>query len=50
VTEIDPRDAKAWFNLGVLQGKLVNPHEKFAPTAKPSRQTTTSAKDGTTSA
>ena len=29
VTEIDPRDAKAWFNLGVLQGKLGNPHEKI---------------------
>jgi Tfp pilus assembly protein PilF len=29
VTEIDPRDAKAWFNLGVLQGKLSNPHEKI---------------------
>lgn len=29
VTEIDPRNAKAWFNLGVLQGKLGNPHEKI---------------------
>jgi Tfp pilus assembly protein PilF len=29
VTEIDPRDARAWFNLGVLQGKLGNPHEKI---------------------
>ena len=47
---LSPKFAKAWFNLGVLQGKLGNPHEKFAPTAKPSRQTTTSAKDGTTSA
>ena len=40
---LSPKFAKAWFNLGVLQGKLGNPHEKFAPTAKPSRQTTTSA-------
>ena len=29
VTEIDPRDARVWFNLGVLQGKLGNPHEKI---------------------
>ena len=29
MTEIDPRDAKAWFNLGVLQGKRSNPHEKI---------------------
>ena len=29
MTEIDPRDARVWFNLGVLQGKLGNPHEKI---------------------
>ena len=29
VTEIAPRDARVWFNLGVLQGKLGNPHEKI---------------------
>ena len=34
VTEIDPRDAKAWFNLGVLQGKLGNPHEKIRSYSK----------------
>ncbi|HAH98588.1 MAG TPA: hypothetical protein DCO70_04580, partial [Verrucomicrobiales bacterium] len=25
---LSPKFAKAWFNLGVLQGKLGNPHEK----------------------